>query len=96
MKTDEALLLLRGDIELELLARNEYLAAENEILKTKLDKPVWLTDPERIRLSSVKNDPSSLSIFLIRTSRTNCPVFCLFKKSCPRKRLELNIGIGSI
>ncbi len=53
MKMTEALLLLRGDIELELLARNEYLAAENEILKTKLDKPVWLTDPERIRLARI-------------------------------------------
>ncbi len=41
------------DIELEILARNEYLAAENEILKTKLDKPVWLTDPERIRLAKI-------------------------------------------
>ncbi|MFH2066684.1 MAG: hypothetical protein ABIK15_15915 [Pseudomonadota bacterium] len=39
MKAAEALLLLRGDIELEILAGNEYLAAENEILKTKLDKP---------------------------------------------------------
>ncbi|RJP79793.1 MAG: hypothetical protein C4522_09300 [Desulfobacteraceae bacterium] len=53
MKTAEALLLLRGDIELEILARNEYLAAENEILKTKLDKPVRLTDPERIRLAQI-------------------------------------------
>jgi hypothetical protein len=40
MKTAEALLLLRGDIELEIFARNEYLAAENEILKSKLNKPI--------------------------------------------------------
>jgi len=53
MKTAEALLLLKGDIELEILARNEYLAAENEILKSKLDKPVRLTDPERIRLAKI-------------------------------------------
>jgi hypothetical protein len=53
MKTAEALLLLRGDIELEILARNEYLTAENEILKSKLKTPVHLTNPERIRLAQI-------------------------------------------
>ena len=36
MKTEEALVMIGGHIDEELLLRNEYLAAENEILRGKL------------------------------------------------------------
>jgi hypothetical protein len=36
MEAVEALALVSGKVEQELLLRNEYLAAENEILKSKL------------------------------------------------------------
>jgi len=36
MESLEALALISGKVEEELLVRNEYLAAENEILKSKL------------------------------------------------------------
>jgi hypothetical protein len=32
MKTEEALVMIGGHVDEELLLRNEYLAAENEIL----------------------------------------------------------------
>ncbi len=51
METVEALALVRGRVDEELLLRNEYLAAENEILKSKLDKPLKLNNYERIRLA---------------------------------------------
>lgn len=38
-----------------MLARNEYLAAENEILKSKFEKQIRLSDPERIRLAKIGN-----------------------------------------
>lgn len=38
METVEAIALVSGRVEEELLLRNEYLAAENEILKSKLNK----------------------------------------------------------
>ena len=50
METIEALALVSGRVEEELLARNEYLAAENEILKSKINKPLQLENHERIRL----------------------------------------------
>jgi hypothetical protein len=40
METVEVLSLVRARIEEELLIRNEYLATENQIPKSKLKKPV--------------------------------------------------------
>ncbi len=36
MKSEEALALVGGHVDEELLVRNEYLATENEILKSKI------------------------------------------------------------
>ena len=53
MKAIEALALVAGHVEDELLKRNEYLAAENEILRSKLPARVPMTDDERIRLAKL-------------------------------------------
>jgi len=53
MKAIEALALVGGHVDEELLLRNEYLAAENEILKSKLQKPLQFKDHERIRLAEI-------------------------------------------
>jgi hypothetical protein len=53
MKAVEALTLIAGHVSDEILLRNEYLAAENEILRSKLGKKVPLTDTERIRLGKL-------------------------------------------
>lgn len=53
METVEALALVGGYVDKELLIRNEYLAAENEILKSKLEKPIRLNNYERIRLAKI-------------------------------------------
>ncbi|MBT4288459.1 MAG: hypothetical protein HOD92_14115 [Deltaproteobacteria bacterium] len=47
--------MVSGKTEEELLLRNEYLTAENEILKTKLKKPPRFNDHERIRLAKIGN-----------------------------------------
>jgi len=41
----EALALVSGIFNLELLVRNEYLAAEIRILKSKVKKPFHLRNP---------------------------------------------------
>ena len=38
---------ITGTVNQELLLRNEYLAAENRILKAQLKTPLRLTDAER-------------------------------------------------
>ena len=54
MEAVEALALVAGHVDEELLLRNEYLAAENEILLSKLSgRRPQLTDSERIRLAKL-------------------------------------------
>ncbi len=53
MKAIEALALVGGHVDEELLIRNEYLAAENKILKSKLNKPVQFKNCERIQLAKI-------------------------------------------
>ena len=53
MEAVEALALVAGHVDEELLLRNEYLAAENEILRSKLSRRPQLTNPERIRLAKL-------------------------------------------
>ena len=44
---------ITGTVDQELLFRNEYLAAENRILKAQLKTPLRLTDAERITLAEI-------------------------------------------
>ena len=53
MKAVEALALVGGHVDEELLVRNEYLAMENRILKSKLKKPVQFNNGERIQLAKI-------------------------------------------
>ena len=60
MEAVEALAIVSGHVEEELLIRNEYLAAENQILTSKLKGPVRFNDYERIQ-NSVTHFAVSLS-----------------------------------
>jgi len=53
MDTAEVLALVSTHVEEELLLRNECLAAENEMLKSRVGGSVRLTDPERSRLAKI-------------------------------------------
>jgi hypothetical protein len=53
MDTVEALALVSGQVSEEILIHNEYLAAENEILKSKLKGRIVFKDTERIRLAKI-------------------------------------------
>ena len=53
MKTEEALAMIGGHVDEELLLRNEYLAAENEILRRKIQGRIELSNTERIRLAKI-------------------------------------------
>ena len=44
---------ITGTVDQELLLRNEYLAAENRILKAQLKTPLRLTDAERMTLAKI-------------------------------------------
>ena len=53
MESAEVLALVGGHVDYELLARNEYLAAENEIMRSKIQKSIQLNKEERIRLAEI-------------------------------------------
>ena len=53
MDAIEALTLVSGHVSEEILIRDEYLAAENEILKSKLKGRIVFKDTERIRLARI-------------------------------------------
>jgi len=44
---------ITGTVDQELLLRNEYLVAENRILKAQLKTPLRLTDAERATLAEI-------------------------------------------
>ena len=44
---------ITGTVDQELLLRNEYLAAENRILRAKIRGRLLLTDPERATLARI-------------------------------------------
>jgi len=44
---------ITGTVNQELLLRNEYLAAENRVLKAQLKTPLRLSDEERITLAEI-------------------------------------------
>ena len=50
---NEVLALVGGHVDSELLLRNEYLAAEIEILRSRLPGRLLLTRAERVRLASL-------------------------------------------
>lgn len=56
MKAIEALALVGGHVDEELLKRDEYLAAENEILRSKIKGRIRFTDAERIRLATLGHE----------------------------------------
>ncbi len=44
---------ITGTVDQELLLRNEYLVAENRILKAQLKTPLRVTDAERMTLAEI-------------------------------------------
>ena len=52
-KTEEALAIIGGQVDEELLLRNEYLAIENEILRKKIEGRIKLSQCERMRLATI-------------------------------------------
>jgi len=56
MEATEAIALVKGHVEHELLLRNEYLAAENQILRSRIEGRLILTTAEKVRLAKLGKD----------------------------------------
>ena len=53
VKTEEALAIIGGHVDEELLLRNEYLGIETEILRKKISGRIKLSQCERMRLATI-------------------------------------------
>jgi putative transposase len=53
MEWTRILAYITGSVDRELLLRNEYLAAENRILRTKLNRRLRFSDAERATLGEI-------------------------------------------
>jgi hypothetical protein len=53
MEWTRILAYITGSVDRELLLRNEYLAAENRILRTKLNRRLQFSDAERATLGEI-------------------------------------------
>jgi hypothetical protein len=62
-----------GTVDQELLARNEYLAAENRILKAQLKGRLKLSDAERATLGEIGHRVSRKVLARSRLSRGRTP-----------------------
>ena len=54
MEWARTLAYITGTVDQELLLRNEYLVAENRILKAQLKERLRLSDAERAKLGSLR------------------------------------------
>ena len=57
MELARVLAYVTGTVDQEVLARNEYLAAENRILKAQLKGRLKLSDAERAALGRDRSSP---------------------------------------
>jgi hypothetical protein len=62
---------ISGSIDEELLLRNEYLAAENRILRAQIKGRVQLTDAERQTLAEIGKKLGTLQIPVDSFSETS-------------------------
>ena len=56
MEWTRILAYITGNVDQELLLRNEYLAAENRILRAKLNRRLQFSDAERAMLGEIASD----------------------------------------
>src|SRR5947208_9206400 len=89
-----------GTVDQELLARIEYLAAENRILKAQLKGRLKLSDPERVTLAEIGHRLGRKVLAQVRLwpdRKLSWPgtASWLPANSMARRRVESWAGLGS-
>jgi putative transposase len=83
-----------GSANQELLLRNEYLAAENRILRAKLPTRLPLSNPERITLAEIGKRMGRKALRRLRASLSPTPSCAGIENSWLRSLMAP--GTGSI
>jgi putative transposase len=69
-----------GTVDQELLARNEYLAAENRILKSQLNGRLKLSDAERAMLGKISHRLSRQALAEVATVARPDTILAWYRK----------------
>ena len=89
-----------GTVDQELLARNEYLAAENRILNVKLNGRLKLSNAERSALSEIGHRLGRKVLADVATIARPDTILGWYRKlvaasSVAQRRVEARAGLGS-
>lgn len=81
---------ITGTVDQELLLRNEYLSAENRILKAQLKTPLLLTDPQRITLAEIGYRLGRKALKDVANAAKPATILGWYRKLIARKLMDLN------
>jgi len=81
-----------GSVNQELLLQNEYLAAENRILRAKLPSRLRLSDPERATLAEIGKRLDAKHCERSPASPNPTPSWPGIEGSSPRSSMAPNVG----
>jgi putative transposase len=89
-----------GTVDQELLLRNEYLAAENRILKAQLRGRLKLSDAERATLGQIGHRLGRKTLSEVANVARPDTILAWYRKrlpanSMPRRPVEVRAGPGS-
>src|SRR3979490_364127 len=79
------LAFVTGTVDQELLARIEYLAAENRILKAQLKGPLQLADAERAHLADIRHRMGRKVLAEVATVARPDTILAWYRKLVVRK-----------
>src|SRR5712671_4031206 len=74
-----------GTVDQELLARNEYQAAENRILKAQLNGRLTLPDADRVTLGEIGHHPGRKILAEVATVAQPDTILAWYRKLVARK-----------
>ena len=81
-----------GSVNQELLLRNEYLAAENQILRAKLPGRVRLSNPERITLADIGKRLGRKALREVACVARPDTILGWYRRLVPRSSMAPNSG----
>ncbi len=85
MDCKRILAYITGSVDQELLLRNEYLVAENRILRNQVRGRLWLTDGERKTLAELGHQLGKRVLAEIATVVRPETILCWHRKLAARK-----------
>ena len=86
---------ITGRVDQELLLRNEYLAAENRILRAKIKGRLQLSDGEKCTLAEIAHRLGRKALAEVAMAAKPDTILGWYRKLVARRRVEVRADRGS-